>query len=68
MSKMKTLMIRAVGKRRALLFYRRMIIRNALKTMYNATDLKQLYNAEEILYRECKKAWNDNWFRTHEGR
>lgn len=68
MAKKKTLMIRAVGKRRALLSYRKMIIRNALNTMYNTTDLNHLYNAEEILYRECQKAFKDNWFRTHEGR
>lgn len=63
MSKKKTLMIRADGRRLALMSYRKMIVRNALTTLYNTKDLKQLYVAKDILYSECRKAFYENWLR-----
>ena len=63
MAKKKTLMIRAVGNRRALSSYRRMVIRNALRTMYDTNNFEQLWDAITILNNEFRKAKRDNFTR-----
>ena len=63
MAKKKKLMIRAVGNRRALSSYRRMVIRNALRTMYDTNNFEQLWDAITILNNEFRKAKRDNFTR-----